>query len=342
MPLKLSAKKDKSKTTRFALIVLIILVFILLLGKISEFGKTLSSPWMDQKNTEDKSYTWDSTFNINIVLEGSDIFLLSYNPQNKAVVLIPMPKNTYVDVAYGMGQWQLGSVFSLGETSSTSGAILTKRTISALFGVAVDGFVKLKGSLSDKKGDQLIDALKKGPLNIFLILSDLKSDLTLWELIRLKFALSEVRFDKVKILDLQKLDIMSVDKLPDKTAVYTIDNIKLDGILESLVDITIRDEGLTISVLNGTSEPLLAQKAARILTNTGANVIVTSNTVKKFKRNYIYGKESKTLTRLVQIFNSPCSEKEECDKIEPELKPETNFSRADINVILGEDFAGIY
>lgn len=352
MPLKLSRKRGKShipshkqkKSTpiRLAIFVLVILILILFFGKIFQFSKTLFSPWMDQENIIARTYTWDGTFNINVVLQGENTFLLSYNPQNKTVILIPIPKNTYVDTAYGMGQWQMGSVYNLGETSETNGVNLTEKTVSALFGIPIDGFIQLKGGISDKKADQVVDALKKSPLNIFSIISDLKSDLTLWELIKLKFALADVRFDKVKILDLQKLDVLLSEELPDKTEVFSVDNIRIDGVLSSLIDPNIRDESVSISVFNGTDESLLAQKGARILTNTGAHVITTSNTNKKFKKTFVYGKKSKTLVRIAQIFSSPCQNKEECDKIEPELKSETGFSRADINVVLGADFAQIY
>lgn len=340
MPLKLSTKKDT--TIRLALFVIAALILILFFGKIFQFGKTLFRPWMDQKNIPSRSYTWDGKYNINVILRGENTFLLSYNPKDKTVVLTPLPKNTYIDVAYGMGQWQLDSVYNLGETGKTNGINLIEKTVSGFFGIPVDGYIELKGSLFDKKPDQLVDGLKKGPLNIFSIISDLKSDLTLWELIKLKFALSDVRFDKVKIVDLQKSDVLTSEKLPDKTEIYLVDNVRLDGILSLLVDPVIRDESISISIFNGTDEPLLAQKGARILTNIGANVITTSNTNKKFKKTYVYGKESKTLTRIVQIFNSPCTTKEECDKIEPDLKSETSFSRADINVFLGADFADIY
>lgn len=342
MSLKSSVKKNHSPVVRLAIFVLVLLVIILFLSKISRMGKTLFSPWMDQKNITTKQYPWDERFSINVILQGRNIFLLSYSKQNKSAVLITLPKNTYVDVAYGMGQWQLGSVFNLGETGQTNGMNLVEKTISMLFGLPVDGFIELKGDLFDKDSSEVVDALKKGPLNIFSIISNLKSDLTLWELIRLKFALSDVRLDKIKILDLRKLGILSQVELPDKTHVFSIDNAALDGVLDSLIDPAMREEALSVAVLNGTLEPLVAQKGARILSNNGVNVIITSNTEKKFKRSFVYGKESKTLTRLVQIFNSPCSKKEECDKIEPELNGEPGPLRADINVILGEDFAQIY
>ena len=340
MPLKLSKKKETA--VPLAIFVLAVLILILFFGKIFQFSKTLFSPWMEKSSISERTYTWNGEFNINVVLRGENIFLLSYSPQNKSVTLIPLPKNTYIDTAFGMGQWQIGSVYNLGETSKTNGANLLEKTVASLFGIPVDGFIQLEGSLSNKKADQIVDTLKKGPLNIFSIISDLKSDLTLWELIKLKFALSDVKFNKVKIMDLQKLGVLSAEKLPDKTEIYSLDNARLDGVLSSLVDPVIRDESINISIFNGTDEPLLAKKGSRLLTNIGANVITTSNTNKKFKKTFVYGKKSKTLTRIAQVFNSPCQDKEECDKTWPELKSETSFSRADINVILGADFAEVY
>src|SRR3989344_1446678 len=129
MPLKLSKKKETA--VPLAIFVLAVLILILFFGKIFQFSKTLFSPWMEKSSISERTYTWNGEFNINVVLRGENIFLLSYSPQNKSVTLIPLPKNTYIDTAFGMGQWQIGSVYNLGETSKTNGANLLEKTVAS-------------------------------------------------------------------------------------------------------------------------------------------------------------------------------------------------------------------
>jgi len=119
------------------------------------------------------------------------------------------------------------------------------------------------------------------------------------------------------------------ENLADGTPVFTTDQIKLDSVLSDLRDPAIVSEHKSIAVFNATNHPQLAQKWARLITNLGGNVIQISNTSLRQDKTRIWGEQSQTLKRLTQIFSC-------CDKIEPQL--EGISSRAQINVILGEDF----
>ncbi len=331
-------QNSPSKNIKFALLILFILIGILFFGQLFNFTKTLFSPWTDKKENISRKYSWDGEFNINVVLHNKYISVLSYNPKEKSITLIPLPDNIYLDVSSNLGKWQLGSVFNLGQSLPLGSENLLARTVSSFLGIPIEGYIQLKGGLKDIQVSNLVDSLKKGPFNIFSIISDFKSDLTLWELIKLKLALSSVRFDKVNIVDLQVLKILLEEKLPDGSPVLVADSVRMDGNSTYFSDSQIRQEGLTIAISNGTSHPLLAQKAARIVTNLGGNVIITSNTDQKFDKTYVTGKDSKTLARLAQIFNSNCKKAPDCGKIEPKIITELSASRAQINIILGEDF----
>ncbi len=121
------------------------------------------------------------------------------------------------------------------------------------------------------------------------------------------------------------LGLLTEDKLPDGTKIFLADPVKVDSALSSFAEPKLLKEHQSIAIFNATNQPQLAQKAARTIQNIGGNVIITGNSDQILKHCRVFGEQSKTLKRLLQIFN--------CDRIDP-LKD----SRAQINLFLGEDF----
>lgn len=331
MPSKSSARKSGWKNirdhgklkrkTKLALIVLGLIVILLILSQLIQLGKNLFSPW---KLGTQRNYSWNKEFNLNLVMKTNSISLVSYNPKEEKLLIIAVPNETYLKLPQGFGQWQLRAVYDLG------GAKLLKETMADFFGIPVDGLLDITGSYSQKEASELINLLKESPFSGLGLLSNLKTDLTLWELISLKLSLSSVRFDKIKEIKLAELSTLERVKLLDGSEVFTTDPVKLDGILQDLVDSTIVEENKSIAIFNATSHPQLAQKASRLITNLGGNVIIVSNASIKLEKTKISGQPSATLERLKQIFDSS----DTIGSKDLEVVP----SRAQINVFLGEDY----
>ena len=70
------------------------------------------------------------------------------------------------------------------------------------------------------------------------------------------------------------------------------------------------------------------------MTNIGGNAIITTNASKKIRHTQVVGEKSQTLKHLIQIFEK-CGQT--CDRIDPGDEDLVS-SRAQINIILGEDF----
>lgn len=306
------AFKKKGKT-KLGILVLSLIIFLLLVGQMVNTGRSFFKPWNASKIT--KNYNWDGRFNINLVLKAKEVAVLTLNPTEKQAIIINFPDNTLVDVANGFGQWEIRSVYNLG------GWGLLEQTISDFLGIPIDGFIGYEGSIT-----------KINPVD--LIQMNIQSSLTPVELIRLKFYLAQVRFDKIKNIDLGKRSVLDLRELNDSTTVYIADPIKIDSVLTFFVDPTIKNEHMTIAVFNATDYPQLAQKAARLITSLGGNVIITANAQRNYLKTQVVGEKSATLTRLQQIFDLGCRIDPKCDKIGPGVEEE----RAQINVILGEDF----
>ena len=307
MPWKEAASKAKSKkSVKLALLVLGLIAGLLVISWAVRFSGILFN--------SKRNYLWNSEFNINLVLRSSHISLLSYNPKQAKAVIINIPDDTYLEVPRGYGFWQLRSVYGLG------GDKLLTDTASSFLGVPVDGYLNMEPE----------DLIKKNLFSGLNLLSSPKTDLTLWELIKLKLGLSGVRFDKIKEVNLDKLNVLDKDNLPDGTAVYRADPVKLDSVLLDLADPVIVSEHKTIAIFNATNRPQMAKEAARLITNLGGNVIITGNSPGKLDKTAVFGEQSATLKRLRQIFNLS-------DKIDSS-KEDREFSRAQINLLLGEDY----
>lgn len=332
MPRRSAHPKDKGwkaqqsrlkikRKTKLAALVLAAVLALIILGQLVSFTKTLNSPW--NLTGVKRPISWDNNFNINLVVKTNTISILSFDPQEKKIALVSLPETVFLEVPQGLGSWQLRSVYDLG------GRDLLKDSLSSFLGIPIDGFIEGSGPLKEKKAEEVVDLMRQNPTNIFSLLPNLKTDLTLWDLLSLKWEFLGVRFDKIQTYDLVKLNILQDSKLSDGSEVLTADPIRLDAVLIQLADPKLRSEHLNIAVFNATSYPNLAQKAARMITNLGGNVIITTNSTSYADKTTVEGIPSKTLRRLSQIF--AC-----CDKItSTNLKEE---SRAQINVIVGEDF----
>lgn len=321
------SKIKASRRNKLALLVLGLVAGLLLLSWGVKFTQSLFSSWNVQTKIPRK-YHWNGEFNLNLLVRTNRISLLSYNPKEAKVTVVNIPDETFLEVPFGFGSWQLRSVYELGESQKQLGGHkLLVDTLTNFLAVPVDGFLDLKDLNPERSVITIVDSLRKNPFFMFKLLPVLKSDLNLLELLRLDFQLSKVRFDKVEEISLDKLDVLDKGSLPDGTFVFTGDPVKLDSILSALADPEIVSEHKTIAVFNGTNKGLLAVKWARLIRNLGGNVIITGNT-EEIKQTKVTGVKSTTLKRLQQIFASD----------DTSGSPEPGSSRADINLLLGEDY----
>lgn len=315
------------KKVRLALIVLGLMAGLIISAQLINLVRIFMSPWKTAGTH--KSYFWDDTYNINLVVKGRFVSVISLNPSEKKVTILPLPDETYLQVPHQFGRWKLSSIYDLGQTTKFGGGKLLKNSVSTFLGIPIDGLMLMTGSFQQKEIREVVEIMRRNPLGSFSMLPHLQTDLTLWDLVRLKWHISQVRFDKVKTLDLISLKILDKEKLGDGTEVFTFDPIKLDSVLTELIDPSVSSEHLSVAVFNATNHPGLAQKAARLITNLGGNVIIIANSEKKYARSQVFGQPSATLTRLTQIFGS--------DKISPQESGIAS-SRAHINILVGEEF----
>ncbi|MDO8573937.1 MAG: LCP family protein [Candidatus Daviesbacteria bacterium] len=309
------SKTQRKKRIKLALIVLLFVIGLVFLSWTVRFTQSLFI------SSGQRNYHWDGEFNINLAIRTSSISVLSYNPKEEKITILNIPDETFVKVPGGYGSWQLRSVYGLGQ------AALVKDTLASFLGVPVDGFLDLS---SEKSAADFVSMLRENPFSGLKYLSSFKTDLTVWEFLKLKMGISSVRFDKIYEINLGKANILEKNKLPDGTEIFDADPVRLDSVLSDFADPAFIAEHKSIAVFNATDKPQLAQKWARLITNLGGNVIITANAPQRLKNTQVSGEQSQTFKRLKQIFV--------LDGIINPPDEGVISSRAQINVLLGEDY----
>lgn len=314
---KYQHKSKIKKKTKLALSSLALLFILIVLSQVVQIVKFINRPLSEDLP---KHYFWNGEFNLNMVFMDEGIRLVSYSPKERKVTKIKIPDETLIDVGGEFGKWQVRAIYGLG------GGPLLKQSISNFFGVPVDAYFS----------SDLVNYFRK---NIFsgILMSNVRGDFTPLELLRLKISLLSVRFDKIRELNLEDLQVLEKTKLADGGEVFVADPGVLDSLLSDFSDPEIFEEHLSVAVFNATDVPLLAQRAARIITNLGGSVIAQDNAPYTVEKSYVLGQDSKTRKRLTQIFDLGCSAEPKCDKI-PQEDLGLVAARARIIVVLGQDF----
>lgn len=341
-PVKENQPTKTFKSVKPALLALGGLALLLLLGKIISFIFSLGNPYTPHL-ADFKSYPWntESSYNLLYAVQTdhkklSEISFINLQPRQKKITVLHISDSVYVEVPKGYGQWTIGSVFPLGQEDGGRGTALLRLSLSRLVGLPVDGIVIKEGNVDT--AENIINSLRKNQLAFLNVAGSIKSNVSTLELMTLGKFISSVRSDKVVSLDLAKSTITESKLLPDSSRVLGIDTIQLDSFIRnSLADVAFTDENATISILNATDHPGLAQFASRIITNMGGTVVFMGNTTSLQGKSLVISKEEGntivTKKRLEEVF-APWCQKDPCFSDDPKVAT----SRSQLVIVLGEDF----
>ncbi|MBI3486355.1 LCP family protein [Candidatus Daviesbacteria bacterium] len=327
---------QKSPATKLAFLALGLILGVLILGKIVNFFEGLSKPFSQDILTK-RSYVWDGSFAISIAFKGSSIWVLNYDPEEKKAIVLKIPEETYMDLPRGYGSWRVGSIYQLGQEEIKSiGSELLKESLAKLLGLPIDGFITLDQA-SNQDLDKIILSLRSNPLALINFIRNIRTDLTPLETVSLLRELAKVRSDKLVALNLEESNITKSKLLPDSSRVLGVDTVNLDlFIRDKMSDQKISQENLEVAIFNATTHPGLALDVARVVTNLGSNAIIVSNSEDILQKSIVTSENNRnslTFKRLSQIFAPDCFKKP-CQASDPKIKN----SRAQINIVLGEDY----
>lgn len=330
-------KKTKKKGPKRIFLVLTLVLLCFLTGRlILSFQKRI---WQGGR--------------FNFVLVGDSFFVFSLCPRDKSFTVVKIPENTYLEVTSGFGLYRVGAVYPLGQLEGRGGPLLIE-TIQEFLGVPVEGYMNISSKLkerfsneSEKTSDavassakldkeEVIDLKRKitswtvflrpGRLIKFLK-KDLETNLTFWDLAKIWWQAKKVNPAKFYFLDLDQGGTLVDYSLADGGIGKTGDPLLLDNLLaQFFFEPEIREEKITIQVLNGTDYPGLGKQATRMIVNLGAKVTEVAKTEEIVKRSQLIGTgsalKSFTFQKIKKIFA--------CQVIHQETEG--------LKLIIGEDY----
>ncbi|MCX6726081.1 MAG: hypothetical protein NT052_02090 [Candidatus Shapirobacteria bacterium] len=313
------AKIVKKKKKRPWLILILILIFLgFLIFSILKIYHSCNNS------------LWDGEHQFNIIVNSQPASLISFNSSEETISVLLVPNGTFIETTHGYGPYRIESIYRLGELKGNGVELLTS-SLQNYFGLPVDGF--LQGNIYQIKSS----GIKNSLLNQFFeaLRHDKKTNLSRWDLLRLWWQIKKTREDKINLIDLSQTSASQEVDLPDGSKAMKIETERLVRIFNQFfIDGEIRQEGLTIGVLNKTDKAGLANSAAKIITNIGGRVINIGiqNDVSKEKNNCGLKsskkyKNSYTVHRLNKIFHCYWQGELEDDN-----------QRSDIVILLGEDY----
>ena len=287
---------------------------------------------------------------LNFVLASEPVLVISLSPREKALTVVQIPENTYVEVTRGFGLYKIESVYPLGQIEGKGGGILAE-TAQEFLGIPVEAYVHFNNFQSPRlAGGQAISPAKRDPaprdnfqLNkediiglkkkvtswmVFLrpqklikfLKEDLETNFGFWDIVKIWLNLKKISTGKIKFIDLEERMVLTEFSLPDGGVGKKGDPLLIDNLLaEFFFEPEIRKEGVSVEVLNGTNHPGLGKKAARIITNLGVKVIKVADSEEKVEQCQIKGAgkvlRSFTLSKIKEVFDCQVVEDEKNEPI---------------------------
>lgn len=268
---------------------------------------------------------WDGKNRINVALNQSPVTVLSLSPKDQKMVLLTIPNGTYLETINGYGFYKIESIYPLGELDNKGGELLSG-SLEEYLGIPVDGYLSVKPCVSLEVREKKICLLRELWTSLF---SARQTDLSKWDILRLWWGVNQIRLSKINVSDLCQSQLCEEVILPDGSKIRQLGSDIIDKISANLfADPQIKNEGLSLALLNGTPHYGLANRGARILTNIGSTVLKISDwdnmlsicEIRCPKRMT----ESYTFKKTQNLFN--------CRWQEDDLKKD----RVDILLIVGE------
>lgn len=273
------------------------------------------------------SPAWQGEHRFNLVLSGSSTGVLSIYPPEKTAVFLIVPNETLVRTLEGYGFYRIEAIWELGDQEGKNGGEFLAGSLQEALAIPIDAYARVDDLVWEKsKIDAALLSLVKGRG---------ETNLSFWDRVKLYAQFKPIRPYKINVLNLSQLEVLDQEPVAEVVSVWKLNQERADQLLAAYFkDPEIRQEDLSLAVLNGTLTPGLAKKGARLLTNIGGRVIAiadwdlgTNHCLVKIKAG---DKEkiaaSYTLTKIKKIFA--------CQEIEADL----GDYRVDLIVVLGEDY----
>lgn len=242
-------------------------------------------------------------------ISGDDVVrVFSYQPVEGAVVFM-FPTEGVVDVSRGYGRYEIRSLWGL--ALQENDFRLIGESLTMLLGGGVFDWVKDDVVCAEELEVECVrDAVWAWTS------SDVSSSVPRWDRFALWWKVRSLRSDQIRIIDLSDGSWARPTTAADGKLEVMFDADFVDArVSELLNDRVIRDENLSVEVMNSTNYPGVATELARVVGGLGAHVVDLGNVDANLDRCLLRVRpevlESATVAGIVRLWDCEVSVLEE-------------------------------
>ena len=213
--------------------------------------------------------TWDGKNQINLVLAGkSTVAVISFLPSENNLKIVNIPQGALMETAGGYGKYRAEALYLLDQIEKKNGRLLMG-SFQELLLLPIDGWIYYPEFFPEANNPELVLKNLKETVRYRE-----KSNLSNWDLWRLIWRLRSVDPARMKTINLEKIGAVLEQDLPDGTTSIQLD-IQLieDSLGDQFIDPTVRQENVTVSVVNASGISGQATKGGKIIERMGGRLI---------------------------------------------------------------------
>jgi hypothetical protein len=272
---------------------------------------------------------------INIVMATTPVSVWSWNKDDGTFDVIAIPSDTTIDSVHGYGKYSLEALWKLGFIDSKDSAIFSDSVSDAL-GIPLRWYAGASGEALEKIDHPVQYGRGFSSLSntVGILLGRYRTNLPVGLFMSFAKALSSTRADDITFIDLSQKYVTYDEDLPDDTKRSVLETEALDVVLKGVFeDDRIRKEALSVAMYNTTQTPALANRAARLLANSGVLVLSVGNESQEVSRCQVQGDKSILSSQTAIVI----AEILDCDRV-----PSKEERRTDLSVRVGTAYADLF
>lgn len=261
---------------------------------------------------------WNGINKISVVVkEQEEISVIVFDPLQKEVIQIQIPRNTQVDVSRQLGVWRLGSVWKLGENEGYRGDLLTD-TITKNFNFPV--FLWIESSKKGITGQSIVEIIR------FYLLNK-NSNIPFLDKLAITFFSIGVKNTARVNVDLSKTSYLEQEQLKGGEDGYIIKEKIPEKIASYFSEPLFQENATKVVIRDATGSWGVSRSFAKTMEVLGANVVAVIDEPEAGS-NCIVNANDKYIKYFSKLF-----------KCEPGNKRDNGM---EIEVFIGREFAKTY
>lgn len=266
------------------------------------------------------------------IVSANPSHIISWSSDRKNVIMLDVPSDVVIDTTHGYGSYSVGSVYSLDHMDHRKGEVFVS-SLTQAFGIPLFGFVAQNDAQANEESSiGLLRSIFSWPSIWSHMTGQAEGSIPFGTWISLVMSAQTIPADGVKVLRVK--DAYVPTERPDGSQVPEVDPSRLDYLIgNAFLDSSLRSEGMSVAVYNTTNVGSIGQRAARLLSRLGLQLVFVGNRSPQLSGCQIQGTARSLSSRTARFIRDYFH----CVNA-PSKSQETN-AIADLVVSLGTEYA---